>query len=247
MKKLLLIEDDDTFSVLLTAYFRTAGYVTVRVATAREGLQHLATSGWVGIIVDLTLPDEDGLVLIRMLRARSSVPIIVVTGRHSREDRLAALEMGADDFILKPFEPQELVLRLNNLVRRSGRSENPDQTYLRIAGGVLDVAGHALVAPSGSTLELAAKDFGLLRLLASNPDRVITRAQMIDAIAGSDPPESERAIDIRISRLRKKLAAVGLNPESVRTVHGTGYKLASRLDSAAPGTFSRDADPASSA
>jgi len=247
MKKLLLIEDDDTFSVLLTAYFRTAGYVTVRVASAREGLQHLSTSGWVGIILDLTLPDEDGLVLIRMLRARSSVPIIVVTGRHAREDRLAALEMGADDFILKPFEPQELVLRLNNLARRSGRPESSDKMYLPVAGGVLDLAGHTLVSPSGSTLELAAKDYGLLRTLASNPDRVISRAQIIDAIAGRDPPDSERAVDIRISRLRKKFAMIGLKPDDLRTVHGTGYKLASRPDSVSPNSPVMDAEPSSSA
>ncbi|CVI54354.1 response regulator transcription factor [Agrobacterium leguminum] len=227
MKKILLIEDDETFSVLLTAYFRTAGYVTVRVASARDGLQYLSTSGWVAIIVDLTLPDEDGLVLIRMLRARTMVPIIVVTGRHAREDRLAALEIGADDFILKPFEPQELVLRLNNLARRSGRQDGTDRTHLPIAGGVLDIAGHTLVSPSGQMLELAAKDYRLVRLLALNPNRVITRAQIIDAIAGSEPPDSERAIDIRISRLRKRFAMIGLKPEDLRTVHGSGYKLAS--------------------
>ena len=234
MKKLLLIEDDETFSVLLTAYFRTAGYTTVRVASARDGLQHLSTSGWVGIIVDLTLPDEDGLVLIRMLRARTAVPIIVVTGRHSHEDRLAALEIGADDFILKPFEPRELVLRLNNLARRSGRQDGADRTHLPVAGGVLDLAGHTLVSPLGSTLGLAAKDYRLLRLLASNPNRVITRAQIIDAIAGSEPPDSERAIDIRISRLRKKFATIGLRSDDLRTVHGSGYKLASREEIVAP-------------
>lgn len=230
MKKLLLIEDDDTFSVLLTAYFRTAGYTTVRVASAREGLQQLSISGWVGIIVDLSLPDEDGLVLVRMLRARTAVPIIVVTGRHAREDRLTALEIGADDFILKPFEPQELVLRLNNLARRSSRQESVEKTHLPLAGGVLDVAGHALISPSGQMLDLAAKDYSLLRLLASNPNRVITRAQIIDAIAGSDPPDSERAIDIRVSRLRKKFTAIGLKADDLRTVHGSGYKLATGQD-----------------
>lgn len=228
MERILLIEDDETFSVLLTAYFRTAGYVTVRTSSAQEGLKLLGGTGWAGIIVDLMLPDEDGLVLVRLLRARTAIPIIVVTGRNSREDRLAALEIGADDFITKPFEPKELVLRLNNAINRGSRRETPPKMVLPCAGGMLDLAGCMLVAPDGTTFELAARDFALLRFLAQNPDRVMTRAQMIDAIVGAEPPESERAIDIRMSRLRGKLRGIGLQAEQLRTVHGIGYKLSSR-------------------
>ena len=118
IKKLLLIEDDDTFAILLAAYFRTAGYAIERVASASAGLRKLESEAWDAIIVDLTLPDEDGIVLTRMLRARSAVPIIVSTGRSGREDRLAALEIGADDFVTKPFEPESL---LEILVRRTAR------------------------------------------------------------------------------------------------------------------------------
>lgn len=227
MKRVLLIEDDNTFAVLLIAYFETAGYATERVASARDGLHRLEAADWSAIIVDLTLPDEDGIVLIRMLRARSAVPIVVVTGRDDREDRLAVLEIGADDFIVKPFEPRELLLRLDNILRREGRQARVRLTRIPCAGGELDLEGFALLAPSGGTIELGATDFALLSFLARNHDRALTRAQIIDAIVGGEPPESERAIDIRISRLRRKLRQIGLDASRLRTVHGYGYKLSS--------------------
>jgi DNA-binding response OmpR family regulator len=225
IKRILLIEDDDTFGLLLAAYFRTAGYATDRATSAKEGLRKLDSGVWDAAIVDLTLPDEDGIVLTRMLRARSSIPIIVSTGRSGREDRLAALELGADDFVTKPFEPRELVLRLNNILRRGERRARLSGSRLPCAGGELDLAGHALFAPSGECLDLGATEFALLRFLARNPDRVLTRAQIIDAIAEGEPPESERAVDIRMSRLRRRLKSIGLDAALLKTVHGAGYKL----------------------
>lgn len=162
-----------------------------------------------------------------MLRARSTVPIIVSTGRSGREDRLAALEIGADDFVTKPFEPRELVLRLNNILRRGGRSARNGGARLPCAGGELDLAGQVLFSPSGASLDLGASEFALLRFLARNLDRVVTRAQIIDAVADGEPPESERAIDVRISRLRRRMAQLGLDASLLKTVHGSGYKLAS--------------------
>lgn len=197
------------------------------MASAADGLRLVERGGWDAVIVDLTLPDEDGIVLTRMLRARSTVPIIVATGRSGREDRLAALEIGADDFVTKPFEPQELVLRLNNILRRGERRPRAGGARLPFAGGELDLAGFMLVAPSGQSLDLSASDLALARLFARNPDRVMTRAQIIDAISGGEPPENERAIDVRISRLRRRLKELGLESGALRTVHGGGYKLAS--------------------
>lgn len=173
--------------------------------------------------------------LTRMLRARSSLPIIVSTGRSGREDRLAALELGADDFVTKPFEPRELVLRLNNILRRGERRARPSGSRLPCAGGELDLAGHALVAPSGECLDLGATEFALLRFLARNPDRVLTRAQIIDAIAEGEPPESERAVDIRMSRLRRRLKSIGLDAALLKTVHGSGYKLTLPRQPLSPG------------
>lgn len=229
MKRLLLIEDDNTFAVLLIAYFQTAGYVVERVASARDGLHQLEAADWNAIIVDLTLPDEDGIVLIRMLRARSAVPIVVVTGRDDREDRLTVLEIGVDDFIVKPFEPRELLLRLDNILRREGRQTKARPTRIFCAGGELDLKGFTLLAPAGGVIELGATDFALLSFLARNQDRALTRAQIIDAIVGAEPPESERAIDIRISRLRRRLRQAGLDASRLRTVHGYGYKLTSGI------------------
>ncbi len=227
IKRILLVEDDDTFAVLLAAYFGTAGYATERVASAAAALRKLETGQWDAAIVDLTLPDEDGIVLTRMLRARSAIPIIVATGRGGREDRLAALEIGADDFVTKPFEPRELVLRLNNILRRGERRGRSGGARLPCAGGELDLAGQVLVAPSGESQDLGASEFALLKFLARNLDRVLTRAQIIDAVAEGEPPESERAIDVRMSRLRRKFRELGLDAALLRTVHGSGYKLAS--------------------
>lgn len=169
-----------------------------------------------------------------MLRARSTIPIIVATGRSWREDKLAALEIGADDFVTKPFEPRELVLRLNNILRRGEQRSRAGGSRLPCAGGELDLAGYVLVSPSGESLELGASEFALLKFLARNQDRVLTRAQIIDAIADGEPPESERAIDIRISRLRRKLRELGLDASLLKTVHGGGYKLASAASGRQP-------------
>ena len=163
--------------------------------------------------------------LTRMLRARSSLPIIVSTGRSGREDRLAALELGADDFVTKPFEPRELVLRLNNILRRGERRARPYGSRLPSAGGEVHLAGQALVAPTREFHDHRAPQIARCRFLARNPDRVLTRAQIIDAIAEGEPPESERAVDIRMSRLRRRLKSIGLDAALLKTVHGSGYKL----------------------
>jgi DNA-binding response OmpR family regulator len=225
IKKLLLIEDDDTFAILLAAYFKTAGYATERVGSAEVGLKKLDRETWDAIIVDLNLPDEDGIVLIRMLRARSSVPIVVVTGRSEAEDRLVALEIGADDFVPKPFEPRELVLRLNNILRRGERQTSEPVKRLGCAGGELDLAGRTLLNGFGESVDLSAAEFALLNVLARSQDRVLTRAQLIDAVASGESPDSERAIDVLISRLRRKMTQAGLNSSLLRTVRGYGYKL----------------------
>ncbi|WP_171070111.1 response regulator transcription factor [Methylobacterium terricola] len=235
MAKVLLIEDEDAFALLLAAYLGTAGYATERAGSAQAGLRSLERGGFDAIILDLNLPDEDGIALTRMLRARSAIPIIVATGRHGHEDKLAALEIGADDFVTKPFEPRELVLRLNNILRHRARYGRAGGMRLACAGGELDVAGHRLIAPSGACLDLSANEFSLLKLMARNPDCVLTRAQMIDACAGGEAPESERAVDIRISRLRRKLTQLGLDAALLRTVHGSGYKLVSVKSPAQPG------------
>jgi len=227
IKRLLLIEDDDTFAILLAAYFKTAGYATERVGSAEVGLRKLDREAWDAIIVDLNLPDEDGIVLIRMLRARSSIPIVVVTGRSEAEDRLVALEIGADDFVPKPFEPRELVLRLNNILRRGDRQAGESGLRLDCAGGELDLRGRTLLNASGESVDLSAAEFSLLNVLARSQDRVLTRGQIIDAVASGESPDSERAIDIRISRLRRKMAQAGLNSSLLRTVRGYGYKLES--------------------
>jgi DNA-binding response OmpR family regulator len=241
IKRLLLIEDDDTFGILLAAYFKTASYLTERVGSAEAGLKRLDRESWDAVIIDLNLPDEDGIVLTRMVRARSSIPIVVVTGRHGAEDRLLALEIGADDFITKPFEPRELVLRLNNILRRGERQDKNPAIRLGCAGGELDLAGRTLLNGAGDRIDLSALEFAMLTALARSPDRVLTRAQMIDAVTSGDAPETERAIDIRISRLRRKLAEAGLDAALLKTVRGYGYKLETtpRLQARGAGRASR--------
>jgi DNA-binding response OmpR family regulator len=176
-------------------------------------------------LLDLNLPDEDGLAIMRSLRARSDVPVVIVTARHGTDDRLAALEMGADDYLIKPFEPRELVARVRNIIRRY-RGADKKKSLFRFARWELDVDRHALRNGNGQSTELTPAEFDLLLALVKNRGHVMSRAQLIDAIVHTEPPESERAVDVLMSRLRKKIEKDADDPKILLTIRGHGYRLA---------------------
>ena len=222
--RLLIVEDDAPFGTIMAAYLDGAGYETTLVTHGRDAFGCMARTRFDGVLLDLNLPDEDGLAIMRSLRARSDLPIFIVSGRRGSDDRMAALEMGADDYLIKPFEPRELVARVGNLLRRYRGSE-PRRHIYRFAGWDLDTDRHTLCAPTGDTTALTSAEFDLLLVLARNSERVMTRSQLIDAIVRTDSPESERAIDVLISRLRRKIETDPENPKILLTVRGYGYRL----------------------
>lgn len=226
---LLVVEDDEFVQSLLAAYMKKEGFRVSVAATGTETLG-LLNGGLIDLVLlDLTLPDEDGLTLARQVRARSKTPIIVLTARKGRDDRITALEVGADDYLNKPVDPEELVLRIRNLLGRSDGEGTAVNTRRRqsveFADFILDVAGHTLSRKGGEAIPLTNAEFNLLSALVNAPNRVLSRAVLLDAISQDEAGPSERVIDVLISRLRKKIEADARRPTIILTVVGSGYRF----------------------
>ena len=227
---LLIVEDDEFVLSLLGAYLEHDGFRVSLVASGREMLAILGKEPVHLILLDLGLPDEDGLALTRQVRARSSVPIIVLTGRQAGEDRLAALELGADDYLTKPCDPREIALRIHNML---GRTANTGTTgtaaerrdVMNFEGWSLDLAGHSVTAPDGNDVPLTGAEFNLLAALARAPNRVLTRDFLLDAISQNNEAPTDRTIDVVVSRLRKKIERDPGKSNIIVTVRGCGYKF----------------------
>ena len=227
---LLIVEDEEFVQALIAAYLKKEGFRISLALTGKEMFAVLEKEDIDLILLDLNLPDEDGLALARRVRSRSSVPIIVLTAREGRDDRLSALSMGVDDYLNKPVDPEELALRVHNVLGRSGNTERQGKADdgIRFAGWTLDGAGRTLTAPDGGTVDLTQAEFQLLSALARAPNRVLSRAQLLDAMAPFGESASDRVVDVMISRLRKKMERNPSKPEMIITVTGFGYKLAAQ-------------------
>ena len=228
-KHLLIVEDDEFVRDLLAACLGHQGYAISHAVSCREMHAALDKGDIDLILLDLGLPDEDGLALTRQVRAKSPVPIIILTARRGKEDRRAGLELGADDYLTKPCDPQELMLRVRNLLGRSaggGPADGPrGSEVLRFAGWELDGSGRTLKDPGGGDVPLTPAEFNLLAALARAPGRVLSRDFLLDAVSrpGEEPPD--RMIDVMISRLRKKLEKDPRQPKLIQTAVGLGYKF----------------------
>jgi two-component system OmpR family response regulator len=229
----VLITEDDPFTrQLLAACFEKAGYHVEQAETGREMHDKLASRPVDLVLLDINLPDEDGLVLLRQIRARSSVPVVVLSVRGDEADRIAGLELGADDYVPKSWSPRELMARVARVIGRSrgGTAGDTDEAnrYLTFASFRLDTMGHTLLNGDGADVPLTAAEFRLLLALARAKGRTLTRDQLLDALgSGADSPY-DRTVDVLISRLRKKLDPVGAPPGLIRTVPGIGYQLIDR-------------------
>jgi len=238
MRHLLVIEDEDFSRSLLAAYLETGGFVVSGAASGEHGLAAVDAGKIDVVLLDLGLPDLDGLEVLKRIRARSSIPVLVISNRERVEDRLAALEAGADDFLVKPFDPRELAARLKVVLRRSaGGAPRPDDgadelRELRFDGWRLRFATRDLVSPQGAEIPLTPSEFNLLAALASAPLRVLSREKLLDAIARKEDAPIDRTIDVLVSRLRRKLEADPRKPQLIVTVPGFGYRFAAAVTEA---------------
>jgi two-component system torCAD operon response regulator TorR len=225
---LLLVEDDELTRNLLKAYLEKEDFSVSCAVNGREMTALIDRRNFDLVFLDLNLPDEDGLSLARRLRSRSAVPLIVLTARQDKEDRIAALEIGADDYLTKPFDPLELVLRARNLLDRIGAdgARNGADDVKQFKGWKLDIGSRTLRSPEGRPVPLTRSEFNLLTALVAAPKRVLSRPHLLDAIAsGSDSP-SDRTVDVTISRLRRKIESDPSAEQFIVTVPGLGYMFA---------------------
>ncbi len=225
MKTVLVVDDESRITQLARDYLEHAGF---NVFTARDGKSALATFRAEKpdlIVLDLGLPGMDGLDVTRAVRKDSNAPIIMLTARGEESDKLVGLELGADDYIVKPFSPKELVARVRAVLRRAETTTTPNAEVIRAADLTLDAA--RLRATAGDRpVEMTATEFQLLATLASQPGRIFTRAQLLDSVRGVAVESYERAIDAHIKNIRRKIEPNPRRPRYILTVYGVGYKFA---------------------
>ncbi len=221
MSKILVVDDELKIARLVRDYLIEAGF---DVVTATDGPGAIAEARSVRpdlIVLDIGLPGLDGFDVTRAIRRHSDTPIVMLTARSDETDRIIGLELGADDYVVKPFSPRELVARVKAVLRRTTGRVRSDM--LRVGKLEIDLNGRKVVL-EGQTVELTATEFELLVVMAGQPGRVFTRAQLLDAVRGVSFESYERAVDSHIKNLRKKLEPDPRQPRSIRTVYGVGYK-----------------------
>jgi two-component system response regulator RegX3 len=226
MTRVLVVEDEDSFSDALSYMLRREGYDAVVAATGPDALTEFDRAGADIVLLDLMLPGLPGTEVCRALRSRSNVPIIMLTAKDSEIDKVVGLELGADDYVTKPYSARELVARIRAVLRRRGdAAEAPSGDGVLEAGPVrMDVERH-VVAVDGERIPLPLKEFDLLEYLLRNAGRVLTRGQLIDRVWGSDYVGDTKTLDVHVKRLRAKLEPDPANPKYLLTVRGLGYKL----------------------
>lgn len=223
MPTLLVVEDEPSLARLVRDYLERSSYHVITTSTAEGALRQIAAEMPALIVLDLGLPDRDGLDVIRAVRRDSDTPIIVLTARGEESDRIVGLELGADDYVLKPFSPKELVARIRAVLRRSERRD-PQDDSITIGELTIDLP-RMRVTRGAEAIDLTPTEFQLLVTLAREPGRVFTRAHLLDAIHGVMIESYERAVDAHIKNLRRKLEVDSAHPRFIQTVHGVGYRF----------------------
>jgi two-component system response regulator RegX3 len=225
MTRVLVVEDEESFSDALSYMLRREGFDAVVAGTGPDALAEFDRGGADIVLLDLMLPGLSGTEVCRALRSRSAVPIIMLTAKDSEVDKVVGLELGADDYVTKPYSARELVARIRAVLRRRGEAAEVSSDGVLEAGPVrMDVERH-VVAVDGETVALPLKEFDLLEFLMRNAGRVLTRGQLIDRVWGSDYVGDTKTLDVHVKRLRAKLEPDPANPKYLLTVRGLGYKL----------------------
>ena len=221
-KTILIIDDDKKLNNLLSDYFSKFGFKVTTVTHPDEGLKILKRELPDIIILDIMLPKMDGFEVCKEIRKEYSVPIIMLTARGEVTDRIVGLELGADDYLPKPFEPRELVARIQSVLRRS--SEDLKSGIIKFGRLVVDIEKHSVLL-DGENVDLTTMEFEILSLFVRNPGKVFTRDHLMDRIRGIEWEAFDRSIDVLISRLRQKLNEHPKKPSFIKTIWGTGYKF----------------------
>ncbi len=224
---ILVVDDEQAICDLVREYLTDEGF---RVSTARDGAglrKELGRAPADLVILDLMLPGEDGLTLARSLRSESGIGIIILTGRGETVDRIIGLEMGADDYLPKPFHLRELLARVKSVLRRvrsrTGDTPQPARSRVRFAGWNLDLSSRELLSPAGQGVRLTTGEFDLLAAFVNNANRVLSRDRLLDLARNREAGPFDRTIDVQVGRLRRKLADDPQNPTLIKTVRGSGY------------------------
>ncbi|MGW4424475.1 response regulator [Streptosporangium sp. NPDC004631] len=224
MTRVLVVEDEESFSDALSYMLRKEGFEVAVAATGPEALDAFDHNGADLVLLDLMLPGLPGSEVCRSLRQRSKVPVIMLTAKDSEIDKVVGLELGADDYVTKPFSSRELVARIRAVLRRQGDVEGAETAVLAAGPVRMDVDRH-IVAVRGAQVQFPLKEFELLEVLLRNAGRVLTRGQLIDRVWGADYVGDTKTLDVHVKRLRAKVEADPSTPRHILTVRGLGYKF----------------------
>ncbi len=231
---ILVVDDDREIRALLARFLARHGYRVETAADGRAMFRALEAGRFDLLVLDLMLPGEDGLSLCRRVRAASSLPIVMLTAVGEDTDRIVGLEMGADDYMAKPFNPRELLARIRAVLRRGAVAPGPAEAAagraLAFDGWRLDTARRELRDPDGALVDLTAGEFDLLAALAERPNRVLSRDALLDLTRGRAAVPFDRSVDVQVSRLRRKIEADPRDPARIKTVRGGGYVFAARVE-----------------
>ena len=230
----LVVDDDRELRTLLSAYLQKQGYRVTAVADGKAMRAAINIARPDVVVLDVMLPGEDGFSLCRELRAQSAIPIIMLTARGDETDRVVGLELGADDYVPKPYSPRELVARIKSVLRRTRAmpdSQQPERSAIfRFAGWALDTITRNLTSPENVIVPLSGTEYRLLRIFLEHPNSVLERDQLIKLMLARDAGAYDRAIDVQVSRLRQRLGEGAREPVIIKTVRGQGYVLAAQVE-----------------
>jgi Response regulators consisting of a CheY-like receiver domain and a winged-helix DNA-binding domain len=228
---LLLVDDEAALREPLADYLSRQGFAVVQCSSAAEARTRLRDARFDLVLLDIMMPGEDGLSLCRHLVEAQEIPVIFLTARGEATDRIVGLEIGADDYVVKPFEPRELVARIRSVLRRAARSAAapPESEAFEFEGWTLDPLKRRLTDPEGAVVAISSVEFRLLVAFLEHPRQVLNRDRLLDMVQGREAHLFDRAVDNQVSRLRRKIELDSRNPQIIQTVWGGGYMLAAEV------------------
>ncbi|MGJ8693801.1 MAG: two-component system response regulator ArcA [Thalassotalea sp.] len=230
-QRILIVEDEDVTRFNLKKLFEAEGYQVFEATDGEEMEKHLQSNMINLVIMDINLPGKNGLLLAREITNQPDLGLIFLTGRDSDIDKVLGLEIGADDYLTKPFNPRELTIRARNILNRiSQGKQEPVNTIVKFNGWVLDGNSRQMTSPIGDVVAIPRGEYRALKLLIENAGKIITRQQLIKEMTGRELRSNDRTVDVTIRRLRKHFEAIDNSPELINTIHGEGYRFVGKLE-----------------